>query len=450
MENRDARRICAKVLTLPSMTRLSKLGIAATTLGGLLALAPFWAAAATAQSVPASFDCAKAERAADRFICAHAVLRWQDLALSRSYAAAKAAARGPARDTLLASQRDWLRERDRRCIGDRTFKELSAPSSALGKQAYGCMNVVYLGRRQALQDLGWEALVPRDIDEIDLKPLAKQRPDIMAGSAPRIAGIKASPDGAMLAILLPSQELDLPGQAWLYRVADHKLVAATPKPQQGQNHPAGSPAAIQTLAWQGDTLYVRAGTWQAGGQAEHNATAVYAATMDGSKRLDKVPGNVQALLDGAARRNEVKQDEVPESDQGILETIQGNRNFLVWADDLGHGTVELKMRKRVRGSPAYLVAWGSWKLQSYVFDHDRSQLIYAADTGISILDMATRGQRRIAGTSRDDIPLAVSVGRHVLVWSTRHQCGDELLTEQDENKPERFCLAHLPPVVRRQ
>ncbi|HEU4806082.1 MAG TPA: hypothetical protein VFS91_09825, partial [Nitrobacter sp.] len=132
------------------------------------------------------------------------------------------------------------------------------------------------------------------------------------------------------------------------------------------------------------------------------------------------------------------------SDWDILETIRGNRDFLAWAFDLGHGTIELRTRKRVPGSPAYLVAWGGWGLWHYLFDTNRSHLVYAADTGITVFDMATRGERRIAGTSQGDRPYAVSADRSLLVWSTRNQCGDEFLTEQDESKPERFCLAHLP------
>src|SRR6185312_14945216 len=98
-----------------------------------------------------------------------AVLRWNDLALSRAYAAAKAEAVGLARDDLVLGQRDWVRERDRRCIADRTFAELSDISAELGKQAYDCLNTVYLNRRISLQDLAVTPLAPLDVEEIDLK-----------------------------------------------------------------------------------------------------------------------------------------------------------------------------------------------------------------------------------------------------------------------------------------
>lgn len=415
----------------------------------LIVLGISWSAPGRAQRVPASFDCAKAERVVDRFICVDAVLRWRDLAMSRSYAAAKAAAAGPARDELVLSQRDWVRERDRRCIADRSFKELIVPSSALRNQAYSCLDTVYLDRRRTLQDLALKPLVSTGVARIDLKPIATARPEVVVESV-RIAGIRISPDSSMLAILLPSQEIDLPDQVWLYRVADGKLVAATPKPDQEQAHPDGSPMAIHALAWQGDTLYARVAIWNKNDTGEQGATVVYAATMDGNHQLDKVPVGIKALLDAEAQPGAMDQDEMAESEGDIPEAARGSGDFLAWVQDLGHGTLELRVRKRVPGLPAYLVAWGSWKLWSYLLDANRSQLVYSADAGLTVFDMVTHGERRIAGTSREDTPYAISADRRLFVWSTRNQCGDELLTAQDETKPEYFCLAYLSKPQERQ
>jgi uncharacterized protein YecT (DUF1311 family) len=431
------------------MTRLSACSLTSAAFFLLIAVS-CWMLPAKAESVPASFDCTKAGRVVEKFICSQAVLRWQDLALSRSYAAARANVVGAARDDLLVSQRDWVRERDRRCIADRSFKDLSSPSTKLGDQAYGCLQGVYINRRRELQDLAATPLSLHDISEIDLKPIAAARPEIVDGIQPRIARIEASPDGSMLAILLPSLEIDFPDQIWLYRVADRKLVAATPKPNQKQPRPDGSPAAIKSLVWQGDTLYARVAIWSNSGEGEEGTTVVYATTMESSRRLNTVPPDIYALLDDAGQPGAVGQDEVPESDWDILETIRGNRDFLVWPYDLGHGTIELRTRKRAPGSPVYLVAWGSWGLWQYLFDADRSQLVYAADTGITVFDMETRGRRRIAGTSRGDRPYAISADQRLFVWSTRNACGDEFLAEQDEGKPERFCLAHLPKPEKRK
>lgn len=411
--------------------------------GAVLLLGAAFAAPTRAQSVPASFDRAKVGKAVEKFICSQAEMRWQDLALSRSYRAARNAAAGAARDRLLVGQRDWVRERDRRCIADRTFKNLSPPSTALRTQAYDCLNNVYISRRRALQDLAAAPLSPRDIEEIDLKPIAAARPDIVEGGAVRVSAIRLSPDATQAAILLPSLELDGPDQVWLYRIADRKLVAATPAPDRQQPHPDGAPAAIKALAWQGETLYAHVAIWSRESIGEEGATAVYAATIDAIRRLDQAPDVIRALLDKAGQSDTVREDEVPERDRGGPDVVRGNHHLLVWAADLGHGTIELRMRKRAAGAPVYLVAWGSRSLWHYLFDADRSQLVHATDTGISVFDMTTHGEQRIAGTSAGDQPHAISGDHRLFVWSTRNRCGDEFLSEQDEDAPERFCRARL-------
>jgi hypothetical protein len=193
--------------------------------------------------------------------------------------------------------------------------------------------------------------------------------------------------------------------------------------------------AIAALAWQDDTLYVRVAEW--GGEGETAPQAVYAATIEKSMRLDAVPADIAARLDAVG----ITPDEMAESDG---EAIRGNGDFLAWIDDLGHGTLELEARRQTLGSPAYLVAWGSWELWDYLFDAGRSRLVHAADTGIAIFDLATHGERRIAATSRGDEPRAVADDFSLVIWSTRNACGDEFMTEQDEEVPERFCFAHLP------
>lgn len=100
-------------------------------------------------SVAAGFDCARAERAVDRLICAQAVLRWQDQALVRAYRAARAAASEDQRKVLLDEQRVWLSERDAHCVGRTPFKALTGER---GRNAVACLRQRYLERRLALQD----------------------------------------------------------------------------------------------------------------------------------------------------------------------------------------------------------------------------------------------------------------------------------------------------------
>src|SRR3546814_8057242 len=111
-------------------------------------LAPSITQPASSVTVPASFDGSKATRSVYRVICANAALRWQDLAPSRSYRAALARLAGPARAALVAQQRDWVSERDRRCAADRSFAELNDPASSVHDQANDCMTIVYRERRQ--------------------------------------------------------------------------------------------------------------------------------------------------------------------------------------------------------------------------------------------------------------------------------------------------------------
>lgn len=426
------------------MSSAESIRFAGAALSAVLALGAQWPLPAMAAGVSASFDCAKAGTTVEKLICSQAVLRWQDLALSRAYRAARDAVTGSARNDLVLAQRDWVRERDRRCIADRTFTELADTATELGKQAYECLNVVYLDRRRALQDLALPPLSTGNIREIDLQPLAAARPEISESGTPRIAGIRLSPDGALAAILLPSLELDGPDQVWLYRVADGRLAAATPMPDMQQPHPDGAPMAIKALAWQGDTLYVRLALWSTGGESEEGPSAVYAAKVEGSVQLGTVPAEIAALLDSDGASAEVGQDEMTESDGESPEAVRSNRDFLSWLDDPSHPTIELKVRKRAAGFPFYLVAWGGWGLSAYLFNAKHSLLVYPADTGIAVFNMATHGERRVAATSQGDQPYAVSDNLDVFVWSTRNACGDELMTEQDEDAPERFCLAHLP------
>jgi len=415
--------------------------LAGSALAVLVLLGATLTAPTKAAGVPASFDCGKAESTVEKMICAYAVLRWNDLALSRSYVAARQATSGPARDDLVLAQRDWVHERGRQCIADRTFAELSEVSTEIGRQAYDCLNSSYLTRRLRLHEVAGGTLSSDTLREIDLTPIAAARPEIADGGEVRISAIRVSPDGTMLAILLPSLELDGPDQAWLYRVADGRLTAATPMPDPQQPHPDGTPMLIGAMAWQGDTLYVTMTEW--GGAGVPAPHAVYAAGRGQSTRLEAAPAAVAALLAADGEPAGIASDGLTADDTESPDALTGNDDFLAWINDLGHGTVELKMRKRAAGTPAYLVAWGGWALASYLFDADRSRLVYPADTGLAVLDMATRHERRIAGTSAGDRPYAISNASNLIVWSTRNACGDELLTEQDEAAPAHLCLAYL-------
>src|SRR3546814_14663083 len=100
------------------------------------------------------------------------------------------------------------------------------------------------------------------------------------------------------------------------------------------------------------------------------------------------------------------EDEFPD-DLDAAQTRRGNEGWLVWTANRGHGTVDLHIRTRKPLGAPHLVIWGGWELAQFLFDDARSRLIYPADTGIAQFDMATRTERRIAGTGREDQPYEI-------------------------------------------
>src|SRR3546814_2748426 len=136
--------------------------------------------------------------------------------------------------------------------------------------------------------------------------------------------------------------------------------------------------------------------------------AFYAATIAGSRRLPDKPAEAEGHWQSVTGGLVLYDHEWPEDEAGIV-SLRGNPGWLVWTADRGHGTIDLHIRARTpRGAPSYLVAWGGWELAQLLFDEARSRLIYSADIGIVPFDMATRAERRIAGTGGGNQPYAVS------------------------------------------
>src|SRR3546814_5698494 len=67
---------------------------------------------------------------------------------------------------------------------------------------------VYLDRRRTLGDRAAAPIAMRMIGEIDLGPIARARPELVDNGQVPVAGMRLSPDGTHVAILLPSRELD--------------------------------------------------------------------------------------------------------------------------------------------------------------------------------------------------------------------------------------------------
>jgi uncharacterized protein len=63
-----------------------------------------------------SFDCEKAKAPIEVLICTDPMLAALDEALGQAYQARRGAVTGAARDKLVAEQREWLGQRDRKSV----------------------------------------------------------------------------------------------------------------------------------------------------------------------------------------------------------------------------------------------------------------------------------------------------------------------------------------------
>ncbi len=438
------------------------------------ALAAGWPSPSPAQTtVQASFDCSKAQRPVDRLICSEAALRWQDVAMARSYTAASASVTGSARDALLTEQRAWLSERDQQCVGKHRFAELTGSTRSA---AHACLLQHYRQRRQALQHrIG--VVSANAITEINLEPLVAALPELVDDGNIVVTSAIPAPDGSMVALLLPSLELDGPDQVWLYRVTDGALRAVTPAPRRSDattppkctasTIPAATwraqakfgtlpatpcwPASLRAVAWQNGTLYTQVALWNTDGSGEENTSVVFASSMTSSRVLswDHLPAGVYALLDAhPVTSPDLDSDTspLPESQRDAAGLVAESARFQVWNADWGRGTLTLAMRQRAPTSPMQLIAWGSWELSHFLLDGGQSQLIYAGETGLMLFDLTTRSERRIAGTSSSDWPMTFTQhgARGVLVWKTHGRCGETGTTATASDiPPDRLCIAQL-------
>lgn len=340
--------------------------------------------------VPASYDCQKATRPVDQFICGYGALRWQDLALSRSYKAALAASEPGMRQVLQDSQRRWIKARDRQCIGQRSLKELQGEAA---NASYRCLLESYEKQRAGLVGFGpnyWA----RGSVETRLDDIARARPDWQATKDHTVASAAFSPDARLLALLLPSDDVaDGAGtnQVWLYRIGTNKGVAVTPKPSGRAPGADDEVMRIETLAWQDQTLYVRTSLW--GGSGEQHTRATYAATPEdrAGKMIMETPA-IKALLDKAAQEQSSHIDLFPadERDAIMINAAWSNAKHLVWVADRGHGTIELMTQERKPGAKPYLINWGSWEQTHAVFDARNGRLLYPDETGLRLIDLNTR------------------------------------------------------------
>lgn len=375
----------------------------------------------SSRGVPASFDCKKATRPVDQFICGSAALRWQDLALARSYRAALNVANPEFRQTLQNDQRRWIRERDQQCAGKRSLKALQKEA---GNAAYHCLLGSYQKQREGLIGAApnWWA---RGVTETAIKDIALARPDWQAEDRSLFGG-SLSPDSLHLALLLPDDYgADALGanQVWLYHAGMTNGVAVTPNPSGRVPGADNEVMRIDTLAWGRDnTLYVRAWLW--GGKGEQHTRATYAAApSDRTGRLISETPAIKVLLDKAEQEKQISIDVLPEEEQDAVvpNAVWGNAKHLVWVADRAHGTMELLTQENKPGAQPYLISWGGWELTQAVFDAGNGWLLYPGDFGFKLIELDTRKEWDIVIPGPQSRPLAMvpettKVGGTRIAW----------------------------------
>ncbi len=403
----------------------------------LLASLPVRAPAET--FVQPSFSCTNVTRVVEKMICTHATLGRADRELDALYKNANGPrASDDARTALRKEQRQWLKQRDRKCIGSKTFEQAT---DGLGPLT--CLQDAYADRIRTLRDVVSPPLMATSVTAVDATSLdttatpAKQR-DFRDGAF--------SADGRTLAIYVTYGDNDAARQVWLYDASVDKLVAGTPP----LGNPNGNSEAVAStdvdLVWDVDTLYVRS---EDEGEEGAGASSVYAATVrNGPSRLATIPERVEWLFERSRWYRPSEQDLAGVHDDDMLgDGVFALGKYLVWLSDRSRGNIVLRMAQRggVR-MPVQDIVHGSWELVRVKFDH--AHLIYPTRDGLILFDLDSRTSRRIAGTIGGDLPVAYGAQPRMLAWASTKPCGSGGTGSEaglDAGTPHSYlCVASLP------
>lgn len=163
-----------------------------------------------------------------------------------------------------------------------------------------------------------------------------------------------SPDGEFFAVLV-STGSSAGGQVWLYDLMNKHLMPATPNP------PLYSETDASIIGWVGDTVYAKES-----GEGGSGPINYFAAAAEAARQISAVPAAVKVTLNPASARK-----------SGTV----SNGRFTVSAisPTCEHCTgLDLTVRPAKGGKP-YVIAEGSWELDSFIFELDRSLVIYPTE-----------------------------------------------------------------------
>ena len=399
---------------------------------GLSLLLPLSAAQAQA-----SFDCNQISRVVDRIICSWGPVANADRALAARYKQALAAAKGEAdRNSLRDDQLQWLKKRDRRCVGSMSAAQMGDDANPAYRTAARCLELAYAERIAALQDRATPPLLPLSVQTVPRTALGPATNPNTSDPADKWDMARLSPDASLLGA-------STAGRIWLYRRDNQHLFAITPAPSV-----AGTPQAKDAIAGTEGLQWANDNSLYGWAKPYHGAAQIFRATRDGAISVvgngpNPIPNPIPDTESDLSRNYPI-----PNPDDASGAT--GNERFVVWVQNRGHGSLDLMLGKasdaKSGAEPIRLVR-GSWELENFQFDLKHSRVFYATDTGIVAHDLASGVIRRIAGTRRHDVVMDFSSQAQLLVFQRNGQCEDQDAVNTKTTLREQaahLCLAQLP------
>lgn len=394
-----------------------------------------------------SFDCNKATRQIDRAICLWGDVGMLDGQMAAAYQAALNAQ--PDKADLVAAraeQRTWLAERDHRCSLANVQPLATEKHSAFSPQELGqrlCLQTLYPPQIARLMDLAAPALMPQEIRKLPITPLKAAYPDTW-----RQLGYQAefSPDKSLIALGV-EDDAGYVMQIWLYRVADERMVAASPRISAGTPTAPEDIGAYALWTWGRDgRLYVQA-------RRQYGKDSLLSADMAGYTEQSAPPPDVASQWAGDdAARAPMSGDNAPPlpgfDDDSRNEQTGGA--VTAWAQNKGHGSFELRAAQPGDDAPR-IIAAGGWELADFLLDHKGERLFYSSEHGIMVADPGTGATRRLDGTRGTPSKarlITLSTDGKALLYSARVACNrdatEDLSLQEAADQDTRLCLAHLP------
>jgi hypothetical protein len=233
-----------------------------------------------------------------------------------------------------------------------------------------------------------------------------------------------SPDGRLFAAVLTGIETGDPEQVWLYDLRSKRLIAVTEQPPQDHE----TSIRIRDVVWSGDgTLYISA-------ERIHGVAQPFfiAATMNQTRRVDSPPAQI-----GSAFRQHVGNP----SSYDLRE--QRNDRYVVTVINQGHGDIVLRARP-AKGGPTWLIAFGGWELESFLFSGNQSEVLYPTVEGVATVDLQTGKSRLVLrGTGGDLRLLDRSIDGKLIAYTVFGPCLRKPDYSFPVHQPRNVCFARL-------